>query len=188
MIKKSKFMLAFVAASLVAIFSSGCGRTNSLQLKERQDKAASELELILSEKEPRKVRPAPGNHISVLLRNRYGRDLLERIDKNHALFSFSPESEEYVLIWNGPSVFGQVMFTGNSTIGMLAQVYLQRVVIQNDRVVLGFTVSEDNWTRSIGLKPDVNYEVDFNVAKVTNVDFIKIWENATQQETEPDSP
>jgi hypothetical protein len=47
---------------------------------------------------------------------------------------------------------------------------------------LGFTVpEEDNWTKSIGLKPDLDYEVDFNVDNTENVDFLKFWEVATQQ-------
>ena len=181
MIKKRNFMLVCVTASLVAMYFSGCGRTKSSQPKVLQDNAASQLELILSEEEPSNVRPAPGNQIRVLLQNGYGRGLLERVDRNHALFAFQPESEAYVLIWNGPRAFGQVMFTSSLTAGIPSQIQLQSVEIQKDVTVLGFTVSEDNWTKEIGLKPSLNYEVEFNLANAKKVDFTKIWGNATQQ-------
>lgn len=180
-------MLAVITVSLVAISLTGCGRTKSSGLKALQDKAESELELILSSEEPSNVRPAPGNQISVLLQNSYGRGLLERLDRRHAFFSFSPESDEYVLIWNGRSVFGQVMFTSSLTSSMPSQIHLQSVEIQKDGAVLCFTVSEDNWTKEIGLRPDLNYEVEFNIANAKNVDFTKIWKNATQQSPASDS-
>jgi|MEHZ01.5.fsa_nt_MEHZ011446520.1_1 uncharacterized lipoprotein YehR (DUF1307 family) len=186
MITNSTFTLAVIAASLVAISLTGCGQTKTSQLRALQDKAESELELILSSEEPSNVRPAPGNQISVLLQNSYGQGLLERLDRRYALFSFSPESDEYVLIWNGPSVFGQVMFTSDLTSSMPSQIHLQSVEIQKDKAVLRFTVSEDNWTKKIGLKPDLDYEVEFNVTNAKDVDFTKIWKNATQQSPSSD--
>lgn len=177
MIKKTRVMLAFAAASVVAMLLIGCGQSKTLQ-----DKAASELESILSSEEPSNVRPAPGNQIRELLRSSYGRGLIRRLDESYERFSFHPDSEKYFLIWNGPSAWGQVVFTDSFTGGMPSQIHLRRVEIQKDRAVLGFTVpEEDNWTKSIGLKPDLDYEVDFDVDNTENVDFLKFWEVATQQ-------
>lgn len=173
---KTNWIIPCLITTLTLAMVAGCGGGS----KQRRHKALSMLEMMLSSDPQGSLRPAPGNQIRPLSKDAHGLAMLQQLDQDNPRFAFDPGTTDYLLVWNGPAVHGQVLFTHQLTAGIPSQIQIDAVELEQGEARLVFTASskpddEAEVTGFFGLKPGSRYEVRTKVSDLAEANLLDIW-------------